>query len=364
MCIPHVYGMYRYLTLESSNETLIKAAVVFADRLFDGGESVAVHERTPGASLRVPLRPPKDVAAELLVKVCAWRARTCTPRMHAHVHPADLCMYELLVKALAGSRGSSTFHVFELSYTLPKFAMHVAVDPASAKPPAAGVQFALPGAATQLRQWVASTFNTRSPADAEPPAGGTVEYAFVSLRGGQPLWLRLSSEAGGTMRVLTEDMELAGEVLQDLCAHLGVTELESEAEFPQEFEEFRAVLLRVDEYNATRLKLTAEMADASNTAKTLVIRAEDARILGDIKAMRAAYAELYSLNAELIGEYTKRSNNHEQLLAALKDVNHMIQKTARLRVGAAKARIVAACRQAIKANSIHSLFKIMKSGNP
>ena len=78
--------------------------------------------------------------------------------------------------------------------------------------------------------------------------------------------------------------------------------------------------------------------------------------------MRAAYAQLYTLNSELIGEYNKRANNHEQLLAALKDVNHMIQKAARLRVGNAKARVVSACRAAIKSNNIHSLFKMMKTG--
>ena len=151
-------------------------------------------------------------------------------------------------------------------------------------------------------------------------------------------------------------------------------------------------------YNAARLKLTAEMADQSNTAKTLVIKAEDARILGEYKLMRATYTELYTLNAELMGEYTKRANNHEQvrsipwplstnpprtvhdllspflagvraknheqLLGALKEVNHMIQKAARLRVGGAKARIVSSCREAIKTNDFHALFKIMKSGTP
>ena len=40
--------------------------------------------------------------------------------------------------------------------------------------------------------------------------------------------------------------------------------------------------MKVDEYNAIRLKLTAEMADSSNVVKTLVIKAEDARILGDM----------------------------------------------------------------------------------
>ena len=40
----------------------------------------------------------------------------------------------------------------------------------------------------------------------------------------------------------------------------------------------------------------------------------------------------------------------------------MIQTTARLRVGAAKTRIVPACRAAIKANDIQGLLQIMKSG--
>ena len=127
-------------------------------------------------------------------------------------------------------------------------------------------------------------------------------------------------------------------------------------------EAFRAVLVRVDDYNAARVKMSAEMADSSNLAKTLVIKAEDARILGDIKSMRSTYATLYTLNGSLINEYNKRANNHEQLLAALKEVNQMIQKAARLRVGAPKSRVVSACRAAIKANNIHSLFKIIKTG--
>ena len=94
-----------------------------------------------------------------------------------------------------------------------------------------------------------------------------------------------------------------------------MSELESVAEFPAEMEAFRAVLLRVDEFNAARLQLTAEMADQSQSAKTLVIKAEDARILGDIAAVRSCYAQLYTLNAELIGEYNKRANNHEQARA-------------------------------------------------
>jgi Bardet-Biedl syndrome 2 protein len=104
------------------------------------------------------------------------------------------------------------------------------------------------------------------------------------------------------------------------------------------------------------------MADNSNLVKNLVIKAEDSRILGDMALMRKMYTELFTLNNELIGEYTKRSNNHQNLLNALKDVNHMIQKAARLRVGKAKTQVVTACRNAIKSNNIHSLFQIISKG--
>lgn len=79
--------------------------------------------------------------------------------------------------------------------------------------------------------------------------------------------------------------------------------------------------------------------------------------------MRRMYGELFDLNRELIMEHTKRATNHSDLLTALKEVNQMIQKAAKLRMGSAKTRIISACRQAIKQNNIHDLFKILNFGS-
>ena len=82
----------------------------------------------------------------------------------------------------------------------------------------------------------------------------------------------------------------------------------------------------------------------------------------------------------MIGEYTKRANNHAELLKALKDVNHMIQKVlvcpsrfccslltneqaSRLRMGTHKTQVVELCRKAIKTNNTASLEKIIRLGN-
>ena len=65
---------------------------------------------------------------------------------------------------------------------------------------------------------------------------------------------------------------------------------------------------------------------------------------------------------QLVMEHTKRATNHNDLLEALKLVNTMIQHAARLRLGAPKAQVVAACRAAIKANNTSALLKIIREG--
>ncbi len=44
--------------------------------------------------------------------------------------------------------------------------------------------------------------------------------------------------------VRTEDLELAGEVVQDAAAYLGLTDLESTAHFPDHMQDFQAVLAK------------------------------------------------------------------------------------------------------------------------
>merc|ERR1711879_37333 len=141
-----------------------------------------------------------------------------------------------------------------------------------------------------------------------------------------------------------------------------VTELESQANFPEEMEKFRSVLMKVDEYNSVRLKLTAEMADSSNLVKAFIVKAEDYRMLSDMTNLKKVFSNLQQTNSDLIAEYNKRATNHSQLLLQLKEVNMMIQKAAKLRVGAPKTRVVNACRQAVKKNNIHELFQIIRTG--
>ncbi|DBA02908.1 TPA: hypothetical protein N0F65_005935 [Lagenidium giganteum] len=315
------------LQVTTDSETVIKMAIVYEYDvgIFDG-ESLVIRPPTPASTVSVPLNLTKHMAAKLDFKI------------------------------LVGSRGNaSNFHVFETSYSLPKFAMFCHVEAAPKHDPVGYVRFRTPLKLQQMCAWIESAFTLNAPWT----EATNLDLYFRSYRDGSSLVISLSPNE---MVFKTDDMSVAAEMVQDMCTFLEWRELESYADFPRQMDDFKNLLVRVDEYNGIRLKLTGEMADDSNQVKNLIIRVEDARILTDMSRMRRFYSELFTLNNQLLGEYTKRSTNHQALLDALKEVNSMIQLAARLRFGNAKNVVITACRKAIKNNNIHALFYIVKTG--
>ena len=51
-------------------------------------------------------------------------------------------------------------------------------------------------------------------------------------------------------------------------------------------------------------------------------------------------------------------------METLKEVNQIIQKAARLRIGRSKSTVISECRNSIKTNNIHQLVKVIKTGTP
>ena len=104
------------------------------------------------------------------------------------------------------------------------------------------------------------------------------------------------------------------------------------------------------------------MADNSGLIRTFIVRAEDSRLMMDMKNMRKWYSQLYDLNRDLIAGYKIRCNNHQELMDTLKQVNQTIQKAGRLRVGKSKAKVKSDCRNAIKGSNVNILIKVMRTG--
>ena len=68
-------------------------------------------------------------------------------------------------------------------------------------------------------------------------------------------------------------------------------------------EKLKQTLATVDGHNATRLKLTAEIADQSNAVKAYIVKAEDYRILCDFGHCKSMYQQLRRFNEELVADH-------------------------------------------------------------
>ncbi|KAJ3595917.1 hypothetical protein NHX12_002329 [Muraenolepis orangiensis] len=257
------------LSISTPNETIIRSVLIFAEGVFEG-ESHVVHPSTQNLSgcVRVPIVPPKDI-------------------------PVDLH-----IKAFVGGKTSTQFHVFEITRQLPRFSMYVmGVDPLVTPP------------CGRVVMWLNQNFLL-------PEGTSSPDVTFTSLRGEGGL-LSISMASSGQITLSTDDVDLAGDLIQSLASFLAIEDLSAEVDFPDYFKGLRTTLTEVDEFHSVHQKLTAAIADHSNSIRNMLVQAEDARLMGDMVTMKKRYRELYDLNRDLVTEYKIRSNNHNALLARL-----------------------------------------------
>lgn len=96
---------------------------------------------------------------------------------------------------------------------------------------------------------------------------------------------------------------------------------------------FKEVLDKVQQYQSSKLQLSGDVAETINNVKSLIVRAEDSRLIGDIKTMKKHYSNIMVCNRTIHQDLLKRNANNEILMKSLKEVNLMISKASQLRVG-------------------------------
>ena len=102
-------------------------------------------------------------------------------------------------------------------------------------------------------------------------------------------------------------------------------------DFPLQLEPFAGTLRKLSELTALRSSLSGDLAESTASLKASVLRAEDARVRGEMPGVRQHYSELRSLVGALAQEYGVRAGVHATLAEALKEVNVTIQRAAGLR---------------------------------
>ena len=264
------------LVIKTSSEAVVRCAVTYnLDGGILDGESYIVHPSSPSPELRLPLRPLKDIETQL------------------QVH------------AMVGARGNSThYHVFELCANLPKFATLVGDLTASAaggsrsqrksasRRSSSTANDELRGSCVfyvnervdRVHDWASKAFLGLGDGKTGALRGGSssLELDLLSLRTGDTCQMDMVQEStGNKITIYCASMQVVGDVIQEMCRFLGISVLESTADFPHDFEKFGEVLERVEKHKELRQRMTADMADTTHLVKTMVIRAEDSRVLCD-----------------------------------------------------------------------------------
>jgi len=315
------------LLVFTNNDTIIKTVVLFAEGLFDG-ESQVVHPPNSQLSnvIEIPLHPNKDVPLELHIQ------------------------------AFIGLPESKHFHVFELTKKVPSFSSYLYVKELPVQLPDSYVHFNCNERIQRVAIWVSEEFLL--PHQVEY-VDDELKVNFLCVRGGL---LQIHMDLNG-VRITTEDIEIAGSIIQSLCSALSINQLQSEASFPQYMQKVEETMSFIDNVQSSAKKITAEMSEQSNLIKSFIVRTEDSRIIEDIEGMRRGLVELQQMSNVVVNSYKIRCSNHQQLVEGLKFVNQLIQKCAQLRVGKFKTQVISQCREAIKNNQTATLIKIMQNGS-
>nr|XP_018903304.1 PREDICTED: Bardet-Biedl syndrome 2 protein homolog [Bemisia tabaci] len=320
------------LSLSTNNQTLLRAVTIFSEGIFDG-ETLVVHPKLAQVSnsLKVALISPKNIP------------------------------YDIHIRAFVGNTADSDqLHVFELTRQLPRFSTFLLLKDVPDIKPKNFVTFTLNTRPKRLDLWLNQNFLLAEVMESNERAQLSEWSAtFRCLRDGSIL--RLHHESN-TMTIATEDISLAADVLQSLAFHFNLERVDPIAEFPTIHEELKRSMENLDELRKNISRMATSTADNVSMIKSLIVQAEDARILKLMKNMRDCYVQLYQLNKEMTANSKIVCENHSNLMNILKNINSIIQHATRLHVGKNKSEIISLSRNATANNNVDALIKIIQTG--
>ncbi|CAF0848460.1 unnamed protein product [Rotaria sp. Silwood1] len=323
------YPAHIAVRMKTSNHTIIRVVTIFAEGLFKG-ECLVVHPAASQVheSIAVPIIPPRDAPIDLHIQI------------------------------FVGLKSSTLFHVFELARPLPIFSMYLLIENSSDREPKGFVTFYINERIPRVLAWINHDFLL---AQEYAPNAASLYVTFLAVRNDSKLIIKM--QQNGQVTIQTDDMELAGNIVQSMGKFLNIEDLQTTGDFPQELEMLQKVFTQIEEYQVARQRISSDMAEHANIIRSFLIRAEDARLLGDISVMKQNYIDLINLNRDLIHGYKIRCTNHEELMKNLRFLNQIVQKAGNLRIGKYKTIAINQCREAIKANNAQLLIKTIKTGN-
>ncbi|XP_053695343.1 Bardet-Biedl syndrome 2 protein homolog [Sabethes cyaneus] len=334
------------ITVSTNNATTIRAVLIFADQLFKE-ETLIAHLTKDVSRILIPLKTVKDNAQD--------------------IH----------IKAFVGYPTSVQFHVFELTRQLPKFAMYTIPHSLTGSPKSIAyinglssektpgesfVEFRITERLKRICIWINQNFllpsdieyMTSSDSDATE-----LKLNLISLRTGKNVCLHFNND--GKTRFYTEDIGLAGDLIQSLVQFMNIENMNASAYFPSVYSEIRDLFSKLQGLQETEKQINSEIIDNINQVKSHLIRAEDARYYNGDHVIKY-HNEMMNTNEDLVKNYKIRLVNTGEVQLALKRIHNILYSASKLRVGTYAASIITKFKDALKANNIEAVLRIIELG--
>ena len=324
------------LIIESSENTVIKMVLIQSEQIYKG-ETMVKYPNKETNKVIIQIKTKKD--------------------MNINLH----------IKALVGkSYFLDDYQVFEFNKIIPKYCFYILLrDDISYKNDVVqGISFRFNERIERLILWLETFFNIpKKELETYRPNEDTYNIRFMSLRTDKILQISVKNEKENILEISTEEMELCGNIFQDMCTYFNITDLDTNINYKKIVNKYSENINRISELDQTRNQYNINMTEIIQLIKDLFVKAEDNRLLDNIKDFKDYFRKINVKNLELLDEYEKRTKAYEQLISDLKVVNEIIQIFSNLKAGKYKNEVVNQCRNCIRKKNYNLLLKILSTGN-
>ncbi|XKL67444.1 hypothetical protein PGB90_002935 [Kerria lacca] len=184
------------LSLSTNNATILRLATIFAEGIFEG-ETFVVHppNKDVSSALDIALVPPKDVSLDIHIRAFVSNDVDC-----------------------------EQYHVFELTRQLPRFSMYLLVPYLGIEDPISYVTFHIVERIQRLNMWLSHSFLIPTEIPVKITENNDWRIGIKPLREDSSV-VNIKCVLG-TVTIITENMELAAEIIQSLANYLNIDKLD------------------------------------------------------------------------------------------------------------------------------------------
>ena len=321
------------LTLEATNNAVIKAVIIISEQIYQG-ETFVKYPKNEASKAVVQIKNKKD--------------------LHINLHIKVLVGINTLV---------DDYVVLEYNKIIPKYCFYILLreEEDYKSKLKQGVSINFDDRIDRLILFLEDKFNIPAKEfESFKKDDLNFKVRFRSLR--TDIILEINVKKGNNLSILTDEIELCGNLLQDLALFLKKEDLDTKIDYSIYAKSFEPLFNRIEQLDNERNHLNINMTDIITNIKDLYVKAEDNRLIDNMKGFEDYFRKIDVQNAQLLDEFEKRSEKYQQLLNDLKTVNEMIQLGSNLKCGKFKKAMVSECRKCIRNKDYDLLMKIISNG--